>query len=199
MSEIPVEAPRCSLPADQLALRKEELGNGLARRIVAARELPDGIALGFRPGADVRAEIDAFIAFESRCCSFPSYNVRTHEGDERTWLEIRGPVGTSALMGRLVPPTVAVERLGSSASWRRPFRWGAGGAASAVAVLLCCATPLLPLLLGALGLAVLLPWLGPWLDGAALALLVVSCGPLGWALHRRARARAALAAVTTGR
>ncbi len=94
---------------------------------------------------------------------------------------------------------------------RRRLRWrdsagppagggpSAGGAASAVAVLICCATPLLPLLLGALGLAVLLPWLGPWLDGAALALLVVSCGPLGWALHRRARARAAPAGVTTGR
>ena len=112
MSEIPVEAPRCSLPADQLTERKEELRNGLAKRIVAARELPDGIALGFRPGADVRAEIDAFIAFESRCCSFASYNVRSQPGDERPWLEIRGPAGTQGLMRRLVPPTVAVERLG---------------------------------------------------------------------------------------
>ncbi len=199
MSEIPVESPRCSLPADQLAAREEELHNGLAKRIVAAREMPDGIALGFPHGADVRAEIDAFIAFESQCCSFASYEVRSHPGDERLWLEIRGPAGTHGLMRRLVPPTVAVERLGRHASWRRPFRWGAGGAASALAVLLCCATPLLPLLLGALGLVALLPWLEPWLDGAALTLLVVSCGPLGWALYRSARARATPAGVTTGR
>ena len=116
MSEIPVEAPRCSLPADQLTERKEELRNGLAKRIVAARELPDGIALGFRPGADVRAEIDAFIAFESRCCSFASYEMDSHQGDERLWLEIRGPAGTHGLMRRLVPPTVEVERLGRHAS-----------------------------------------------------------------------------------
>ena len=193
MTEIPIDAARCSLSADQLDERKEELRSGLAQRIVAARELSDGIALGFPAGAAMRAEIDAFIQFESDCCSFAKYQVAGHEGDDRQWLGIRGPAGTHGLMRRLVPATVAVEMLETVPGWLRPLRWGAAGLGSGVALLICCATPLLPLLLGALGVAALLPWLGPWLDGAALLLLIVSCGLLGLALHRRASARAAQA------
>ncbi len=179
------ETPSCSLPLDALARRKEELRRGFATRIVAARELPNGIALGFEPGPDTDAEVEAFVAFESDCCGFADYQVHSDPQGERLWLQIRG---AGVLMRALVPPTVAIEPLEAAPGWRRPLRWGAGGAASAITLLICCATPLLPVLLGALGLAAALPWLAPWLDGAALVLLVAACVPLGWALHRRARA-----------
>jgi hypothetical protein len=111
MTEILIETASCSLSDDQLAERKEELRSGFVKRIVAARELPDGIALGFPGGGEMRAEIEEFIEFERDCCSFAVYQVRRGEGDDRQWLEIRGPVGTRGLMRRLVPATVAVEML----------------------------------------------------------------------------------------
>ena len=64
------------------------------------------------------------------------------------------------------------------------------GIAASVVAALCCATPILVILFGVLGLSA---WVG-WLDYVLIPALVVSIGIAAYALHRR-RDEAACCAV----
>ena len=55
------------------------------------------------------------------------------------------------------------------------------GVVGSVVAALCCATPILVILLGALGLSV---WVG-WLDYVLIPALVVFIGITAYAVHRR--------------
>ena len=103
------EDARCALPEDQLEQRKQELRRGLVTRIVAARELPDGIAFGFEPSDAIQTELDEFIAFESQCCGFAKFAKREDPSARRVWLEVRGPEGTREMMSALVPESIEIE------------------------------------------------------------------------------------------
>ena len=83
----------CTLGIAAQGQRKLELERGLAQRVEEVVRLADGYALRFGPGGEIRAEVDELIEFESRCCAFLTFEVRT-AGADGLWLELRGPAGS---------------------------------------------------------------------------------------------------------
>jgi len=176
----------CSLGPEALARRRADLERDFAPRIRTARELPDGIALGFATDRETARAVADFVAFEQECCSFARYAVERRGGE--LVLEIRGPSGTAELMRRWLPPGVPIE---PAASPSPALRIGASGAAASALALLLCATPVLPLALGAVGLGHLLGAVGGWVDAIAAPAFAGCAALLGWSWLRRRRASAA--------
>lgn len=185
----------CSLPPDALERRRDELQRDFAPRIRGAHELADGIAFRFASDPETAAVVAAFVAFEQQCCSFARYTTERRGSD--LVLEIRGPEGTRELLGLLVPEDVEIERPVPSAR-SAPLKLGASGAIASAAALLLCATPALPLVLGAVGLGHVLGKVGWWVDAIAVPAFLACGGLVAWGFHRRRRAERSVTSAGCG-
>ncbi len=64
----------CTLPEDQKRVRSEELRRGLLGRVRERRDLENGVALRFPMESE--EEVEEFVRFEERCCSFATWETR---------------------------------------------------------------------------------------------------------------------------
>lgn len=102
MSEI------CTLSDEDREVRRKELRDGLVPLARAKQELPDGIALLFDASAEIRSELDAFVAFETRCCPVLEFSVREVSGGLR--LEITGMDPGGSLFSGLEIADISAEK-----------------------------------------------------------------------------------------
>ena len=194
------EAPQvaCSLDPDALERRRTELRSGLLSRVVDSHDIdpatlgetaggccsaPEltGFALALPAGDDTQRELEELIEFESRCCGFATYSIRREPARSLLWLEIVGPPGTRELFERLATAPERSNRLGRS---------GVAAAGAAVLAMIACASPALPIVLGAFGLGARFPRVAIWIDTLAPVVLVAGLGVAGWTAFSRFRARA---------
>jgi mercuric ion transport protein len=183
----------CSLSEERQAERRKELRSGIMSRVRRVRELPDGYAFGLGLDPADEAEAQDFVAFESQCCGFANYEVRRDEAQSTLWLSVRGPGGTKTFVKQLAPESMAIEPCEDEAAatgQKSLLRAGLAGAGAALFALICCATPILGLTLGALGLGAAAAAAGFWLDAIAAPVLLASLAVIGTALWRRRRQRA---------
>ncbi len=193
----------CTLSEADLARRREELRQGLLEHVRAVDDLADGYALHFTADDERRQELRAFIDFEESCCSFLSFAIV--EDDTHTTpgvrLDLRGPDGTREFLepwlheARSKQRRLAADPGGKdtvhnagkgSPRNRRALGVGMASAASLFA-LICCATPMLAVALGALGFGALTADVAGAIDLAAPAVLLISVGLL---VHDRRRRNA---------
>ena len=80
----------CTLPEPDLRARTAEIDAGLAKKIVAVRELDAGYALQFAAAPGIIEELGRFIQFERGCCSFLDFTLRVSREDGPVWLELTG-------------------------------------------------------------------------------------------------------------
>lgn len=133
----------CNLSDEQVAARRKELREGLMPLARGREHLADGLALLFDSSSEMREELEAFVAFERKCCPGLGFSVHDVPGSLR--LEIHGiDPDASAFAG------VAGVGAGRSVDTRqeKPERTGLlrvlrlvglGGAASLV---VCCVVPI---------------------------------------------------------
>lgn len=189
-TERTVEEPSvaCSLEARALADRRAELRAGILSRVVETRaievEAGDGLALALPAGLGTRRELEELIEFESRCCGFAQYAIRAEPQRSLLWLQIVGPPGTRALFERLGGPQAGgngsagrdpvdgAERAEHPDRAKRVGLAGVAGAGSAALALVLCASPALPIVLGAAGLGASFARVAGWIDTFAPPLLV---------------------------
>jgi hypothetical protein len=180
----------CTLPEERQAERRKEIRAGIMQRIRRVRELPDGYAFGFDLVASDEAEVRDFVAFERECCGFARYDVERDEADSALWLSVRGPGGTKECVKQLVPDSVQVERAaGEHGREKRLLRAGFAGIGAALVAIVCCATPMLAIALGAVGLGAAVASASLWLDAIVAPLLLASLAAIGVATWRRRAAR----------
>jgi hypothetical protein len=191
----------CSLDADALGRRRTELRNGLLARVVDSHAIDPaavsqsvgsdgsaggltGFALALPANEATRRELEELIEFESRCCGFAKYSIRPEPARSLLWLEVVGPPGTRELFERLAAAPDRTNKLGRS---------GATAAGAAALAMIACASPALPIVLGAFGLGAHFPQVATWIDTLAPALLLLGLGVVGWAALSRFRRRAGIA------
>lgn len=141
------EAPSCTLSRDALDARREGALNELFSKARGFEARSDGYRALFPDSPAIRDEIEAFRSFESDCCSFMKIAIRPR-ADGLIAVDMTGPEGTREFLARHAPSSVA--RASETAPGRRAI-WAV--AASSAAALVCCATPMLGIALGAAGLA----------------------------------------------
>lgn len=182
----------CTLSKARLAERREELRGGLIPRIRRVRELSDGYAFGLELTATDEGLARDFVAFESGCCGFASYDVVRDEAESVVWLSVRGPHGTKQLFRQLAPESIAIEELpaGDPARDKSLLRAGIAGLGATLVAIVCCATPILAIALGTLGLGTAVAAASLWLDILVAPLLVASLLAIGVAIWRRRTATA---------
>ncbi len=180
----------CSLPSERLQTRREELRTGLIPRIRRVRELADGYAFGLDLTPKDEAEARDFAAFESGCCGFASFNVERDEAESMVWLSVRGPRGTVEIFRQLAPESIAIERAPAGGDRDKSLlRAGVAGLGATLAVIVCCATPILALVLGTVGLGAAIATVGMWLDLMIAPLLLASLLAIGLVIWRRRSAQ----------
>ena len=160
------------------------------QRIKRVRELPDGYAFGLDLTRSDEACAREFVAFESKCCGFASYAVERDPAEHVVWLSVRGPRGTKEFARQLVPASISIEasQAGEADGNRTLLRAGFAGAAAALIGIVCCATPILAVALGVIGLGAAVASASLWLDAVAAPLLLISTLAIGVASWRRRRA-----------
>lgn len=90
----------CTLPADALATRREDLA-ALARRALQRAERVDGgVRLWFAP--DAAASVEAAVALERECCGFLELVV---EHGEEVVVTVRGPAEAAGVLEGLLTLT----------------------------------------------------------------------------------------------
>lgn len=99
MPEIPIA---CTLGAEGLAARRQDLLPGLVARAAARETLADGIRLQFAPSSDVLRAITSVIDAERRCCRFLRFELLVEAADGPIGLTVTGPPGTGAFLRDLL-------------------------------------------------------------------------------------------------
>ena len=181
----------CTLGERELAERREELRRGIVRRITDVRELTDGYSFALPDGDASEAEANAFAQFERECCSFASYDVSRDAADGRVWLTVTGPEGTKEFLRNMVPGGLQIQATAGGEAPNKSLRAGLAGSGAAAFALILCATPALPVVLGAAGLGGSFASVAGWIDTIAVPLLLLSVALVGFGVMRRRRSRAA--------
>ena len=88
----------CSLPADEIARRRDGVLAKLLASRLETRELPDGIAFRFAPSSEQLAALVEVIDFERQCCQFLRFRLTIEPGNGPVWLELTGPEGTREML-----------------------------------------------------------------------------------------------------
>jgi mercuric ion transport protein len=181
----------CTLSKERRAERREEIRSGIMQRIRRVRELPDGYAFGLDLCAGDEAAARDFVAFERECCGFARYDVARDEAESVLWLSVRGPGGTKDFVKQLAPSGIAIEpaQPGDGGGQERLLRAGFAGIGAAIFAIVCCATPMLAVALGAMGLGAAVASASSWLDAAIAPLLLASLLAIGVATWRRRATR----------
>ena len=95
MTHLPVV---CSLPAEEIAERRDAVLARLLESRLETRELPDGIAFRFAPSSEQLAALVEVIDFERQCCRFLRFRLTVEPGIGPVWLELTGPEGTREML-----------------------------------------------------------------------------------------------------
>lgn len=85
-----LEVPACSLGEEDLAKRKQLLKT-MTKGIQERRELENGIAYRFEPGAGIVTRLAQLVDLERECCSFFGFQIKVAEDNGPVWLELTGP------------------------------------------------------------------------------------------------------------
>lgn len=179
----------CNLSARDREIRRKELRDGLVSKAHGKEAMPDGLALFFDATAEMRSELDAFVAFENQCCPGLGFSVRDAPGGLR--LEITGVDPGAGFFTSIgidgVAEATRTEQP-ESPGWLRLVRPAGLGAIGAV--VLFCGVPIgLVAVLGAQFAAPLGVLDNPWIIGAGA---LVFAGFL-WRWERRREAARASA------
>jgi hypothetical protein len=97
----------CSLSPDGLAERKALIDGLVASGRTGVTAIPGGVEVRFvtRPG--LKADLDALVELEARCCAFLVLTVaRT---DDLSVLEVTGPAGAQSLIAELFSDPAAAS------------------------------------------------------------------------------------------
>ena len=177
----------CTLSEAAMAERRTELRDGIMQRIRRVRELSDGYEFGLASNALDEACARDFVAFESECCGFASYHIRRDEAQSLIWLSVRGPGGTKEFVRQLAPESITIEAAQATDGGqdKRLLHGGIAGLGTALFAIVCCATPMLAIGLGWIGLGAAAVSAGRWLDWAIVPLVLASVIAIGLALWRR--------------
>lgn len=88
----------CSLPADDLRGRVDELRGLMARPLLAHRRDGRVLHLSFDPAAE--ADVRRAVAAEEQCCAFLAFTVRA--GAEAVEVDVVAPEGAEPVLDGLV-------------------------------------------------------------------------------------------------
>lgn len=80
----------CSLPAEEIPDRAATIRREILPHVRAREKLPRGLALEFDRDAELRAKLEAFVAFERRCCGGLAFELRDAPDADRLRLTIEG-------------------------------------------------------------------------------------------------------------
>ena len=89
----------CTLSAAEMPARRAEMAL-IAHDLVSAEAQAARGVLRFRAGAQTRERVAAFVAAESRCCSFLRMELRD-DADALT-LTVEGPAGSEPIVSELL-------------------------------------------------------------------------------------------------
>jgi hypothetical protein len=84
------EVIACLLSEREAAIRGEELAAGLFAAVEEIVALPDGYRYRVAAGPDRLRELTEFIAAESRCCPFLTFDLTVEAHGGPLWLSLRG-------------------------------------------------------------------------------------------------------------
>jgi hypothetical protein len=97
--EIPIA---CSLSAEELSVRREEIARTILAGYQEVVDLPDGYAVRF-PGNPTWAEkLLAFVVGERACCEFFTFELTFEAQQGPIWLSLRGPEGTKEVVASML-------------------------------------------------------------------------------------------------
>jgi hypothetical protein len=89
----------CSLSLDGLSKRKAVIGELLERDLASLTAVPGGVRARFMARPELKADLDALVALEARCCPFLSLTITG--ADDATVLEVTGPPEAQTLIAEL--------------------------------------------------------------------------------------------------
>lgn len=89
----------CSLPSDELRERKALIDQLLARGLTGVTAIPGGVRFRFRTGPGIKADLDALVKLEARCCAFLSLTVA--DADGAIVLQVTGAPEAQTLIAEL--------------------------------------------------------------------------------------------------
>jgi hypothetical protein len=89
----------CGLSPDGLRERKVLIDELLARGLTRLTAIPDGVQARFVTHPGLKADLDALVELEARCCAFLSFTVA--DADEAIVLEVTGAPETQSLIAVL--------------------------------------------------------------------------------------------------
>jgi hypothetical protein len=99
----------CTLTAEELTQRREELLPGLIRQAVEATELPDGLRLRFENRPGLSDTIARTIDQERSCCRFLRFAVTFEPEMGPIIVEVTGPSGARDLLRSLIKPSTVAN------------------------------------------------------------------------------------------
>ena len=95
----------CTLNAEELTQRREELLPGLISQAVEATELPNGLRLRFENRPGLSDTIARTIDQERSCCRFLRFAVTFEPEMGPIIVEVTGPLGARDLLRGLIKPS----------------------------------------------------------------------------------------------
>lgn len=141
----------CTLSPESFRRRSEELRQSLLPRVVRLktgdRELSFALPLDQANVADA----EAFVAYERKCCGFARFACRLEPSENLVWVDVTTDASYRAALREWAQRLEAeAPRQGGSRPW---LALGAGGIVAAAVGLACCATPMVAIVAGLVGLS----------------------------------------------
>lgn len=99
------QPPACTLSPDRLRDRKALIDELLGRALTRLTAIPDGVQARFVTQPGLKADLDALVALEARCCASLSFTVT--DADDAIVLEVTGAPETHALIAELLTDRAA--------------------------------------------------------------------------------------------
>jgi hypothetical protein len=96
----------CTLSAAEMPARRAEMAL-IAHDLVSAETHADRGVLRFHAGARTRERVAAFVAAESRCCSF--LRMELHDDPDALTLTVEGPAGSEPIVRELLAALTGEE------------------------------------------------------------------------------------------
>ncbi len=186
----------CTLSPAHLQSRLQKLTNEVAPHIRATKRTATGFAFALPHSPAHLAMAEDFIRFERACCGFARFSLRSEPEAGLHWVAVEVPEPSRPQARAAVRQMYA--ELKRTAPRRRRWAPSLLLGSGAVFAALCCATPMLAVALGALGLGHAAQSVGPWFDAIALGLAVAAM-LFAWSAYGRRPSPAASAKASQSR